>query len=119
MATHIGKALGALAVLTMIAVGLGSTADGQEPARPGLGCVRNSECQSPQVCKIGRCMEECRVNRDCGPGQTCVQAASPYGRLGVCQIPAIDKRALCNTEKMTCVFARDCTSGRCTNGLCQ
>ena len=92
------------------------------------GCDRNSDCQSPLVCthpagldpsKGGYCAPQCRENRDCQAGAHCVQVPVGQGfTQGSCELDQVNKRQLCGTEKMTCVFGQDCKSGRCTNGLC-
>ncbi len=35
-------------------------------------CQRNSECHASLACRSGRCVIECRENRDCEPGSFCV-----------------------------------------------
>jgi hypothetical protein len=116
---------GALA-LAIAALSVGSSA--QPRAMTAHGCDRNGDCQAPLVCTWpagtdsrtgGVCAQQCRENRDCQTGAHCVLVPVGQGfTVGSCELDQVNKRQLCGTDKMTCVFGQDCKSGRCTNGLC-
>ncbi len=118
--------LGGALALAIAASSVGSSA--QPRIVEVHGCDRNGDCVSPLVCthpswldrsKGGVCAAQCRENRDCQPGAHCVLVPVGQGStVGNCEVDQVDKRQLCGTEKMTCVFGQDCKSGRCTNGLC-
>ena len=124
MRDRIKYVLGAASALAVVIVTVGSSAEQSAIIKPG--CTRNSECQSPLVCRPlaggggNWCTQECFVDRDCGPTAHCVQVPTGTGNYtaGACTPNQVNKRELCGTEKMTCVFSRDCKSGSCTNGLC-
>jgi len=121
MGKRIKYVLGAALALAIAALSVASSA--QSGVITVHGCDRNSDCASPLVCRYlptentqtgGHCAVECRENRDCQAGAHCVR--QPAG--GACELDQVNKRQLCGTDKMTCVFGQDCKSGRCTNGLC-
>ena len=86
---------------------------GEQAARPGRGCTRNSECSSPLVCMSGRCRAECYEDRDCQAGAHCGITPSS---AGVCQL---DTPGHLPPDAAYCVASRDCTSGSCgANNQC-
>ncbi len=51
----------------------GGSSDGGQSLNPGDSCAFNSDCQEPLVCgPQGICQVECRTDRDCPDGQSCV-----------------------------------------------
>ena len=69
-------------------------------------CELNNQCQSPLVCRLGRCRIDCRANRDCPLGDLCLIDPSGFGS---CQVQQ-DKH---------CSYASDCATGLvCKNGAC-
>ncbi len=68
----------------------------------GGSCELNSECDSPLVCRLGQCGQECRSSRDCPAGLGCVRDNG----LGVC-------------FAQSCVLTSDCPDGlTCSNQQC-
>lgn len=72
----------------------------------GTECELATECAAPLVCRLGRCRDECRGDRDCRAGLVCLREDG----LGACEL-----------EGESCVLSSDCTEplvclmGRCTN----
>lgn len=79
---------------------------------PGNDCELNSNCESPLVCRIGRCRIECRAQRDCPLGLECVRDSN---MLGACLVP----------DETTCTLSSQCREmlvcrfGRCTNACAE
>lgn len=48
-------------------------------AVPGAPCSRTSECESPLVCRLGRCRTECVGDRDCPIGARCLFGTETAG----------------------------------------
>ena len=97
-------------------------ASSQSGAIEGARCARNSDCSDPLICTAdGRCIEQCRENRDCGPGQQCIVARSgtyrtPEGQTRTYEVHAcslITPRYV-PPETPMCTARRDCTSGGCS-----
>jgi hypothetical protein len=80
-------------------------------ARPTLSlggdCELASQCASPLVCRLGRCRDECRSDRDCRAGLAC--QLDPHG-LGACELP----EEVC-TQNHDCPMPLVCLMGRCAN----
>jgi hypothetical protein len=80
------------------------------PRRAGVGveCEVNSECDTPLVCRLGHCRNECATSADCAAGLSCV--LDPSG-VGACQLAA----------ETDCTMASECPEGlvcrfmQCTN----
>lgn len=89
----------------------------------GAECELTSECDTPLVCRLAHCRNECATSGDCAAGLSCV--LDPIG-LGACQLPderdcalASDCAAplVCRFRQCVneCVEDRDCLGGaRCT-----
>ncbi len=74
----------------------------------GVSCTSASDCRSPLVCRLARCRTECRENRDCPVGATCLLQASGDGACGV------DQDLGCETG-----IGRECPSGlTCVGDRC-
>lgn len=93
--------------------------------RIGEPCEFNSDCPRELVCGHGRCRIACRVSRDCGPGQRCVQseAGSPVCTLereGSCASGAECAGALvCRGGECRTSCELGCSAeGRCEDGTC-
>ena len=76
-------------------------------------CVWNSDCGIGYVCKDGVCeveaiVPECSVNADCADDELCTE-----GRCIPCQTNQCD-----TSIEIECVFATQCESGICLNGVC-
>jgi len=102
-----GRSACALRFAMLAALALGACSE--RPAFvPGDECELNTDCTTPFVCRLGRCRNECRAQRDCGAGLECVR--DELG-LGACQLP----------EETDCELTSDCPQGfvchfrRCTN----
>jgi hypothetical protein len=80
------------------------------PRRASLGveCELNSECDTPLVCRLGACRNECATSGDCTRGLSCLLDADG---LGACQLP----------EETDCALASECPAnlvcrfGECAN----
>lgn len=87
-----------IGLVMLIGAAIGGTTSGGAAAAHDAPtqCMFNDDCASPLVCASGRCRVQCRTERDCGVGETCVgqgaaqicaapqQAARPgelYGRV--------------------------------------
>jgi hypothetical protein len=103
---------------------------GIEPLRViGDQCERNSDCDDPLVCGLGRCRRACEASRDCALGLRCLKLASG---LGVCQLPS-ERSCERNTDceeplacfpgagcDLACVANVDCAAGAsCEGGQCR
>ena len=101
-------------VLALAAVFLFTGPPQPAPANAqGARCYANSDCPDNLWCNIaagGRCMSQCRENRDCGPGQRCVIDPNTIGRCALEQPsgPLPPDAAYCTSR-------RDCTSGNCNS----
>ncbi|HJL19032.1 MAG TPA: hypothetical protein RMH99_25440 [Sandaracinaceae bacterium LLY-WYZ-13_1] len=95
---------------------------GESRAELGAQCELNTDCQTPYVCRLDRCRQECAATRDCPVGQLCVEGNRG---LGACLLPdevscgvdsdcpqsLVCRRTRCTVE---CVEDRDCAAGaRC------
>jgi hypothetical protein len=121
---------GHLVVLVVSFLSLLVTCSSDEPPLKELsqGCLINTDCNSPLVCAFRSCHVECKVSRDCDPGQRCVVSDRPYH---VCQLDA-EKRCTYNSScpegqacgidgqcRDMCKADRDCLSEqRCVSGTC-
>ena len=74
----------------------------------GLQCERNSECQSPLVCRLTRCRVQCATQRDCPIGSICLIDADG---VGSCRL---DDEATC-ARPSDCPSPLACIAGECTN----
>lgn len=98
----------------------------------GKECAYNSDCANPAaVCVGGRCMLECRTERDCAEGEDCVNSRCAKlwvycetdedcadGRrcmTGVCAVVTVesDPAAQKKSYGEACSSAADCASGLC------
>lgn len=68
--------------LALVLLALTSLTACQSGAANGASCTRASECASG-TCEFGRCRNECRVNRDCPSGTSCLLDASGTGACGL------------------------------------
>jgi alpha-tubulin suppressor-like RCC1 family protein len=79
-------------------------------ARPSLplgsDCELASQCAAPLVCRLGRCREECRSDRDCRAGLVCLR---DHG-LGACELEG--EACVRNSD---CPATLVCLMGRCAN----
>jgi alpha-tubulin suppressor-like RCC1 family protein len=73
----------------------------------GTGCDLTTACSVPLVCRLGRCREECRSNRDCRTGLECLRDEDS---LGACALP--DESCMVNSD---CRPGLVCLTGRCAN----
>lgn len=92
----------------------------------GGRCELNSDCKAPLVCAASLCRPQCRGDRDCSTGESCVL----YGDTGVCVPPAMPVpcvyasqcgsglACIGGTCRAMCVADRDCAGGTCTAGTC-
>jgi hypothetical protein len=123
--TRVLKVVKAALAIGLAAVGVslipsGARAGGpfdQQAAVAGIGCTRNSDCQTPLICALGRCRAECRENRDCScPGTHCSQVLMTWpggsDTVGRCAVDVPD------APKAACVHAFDCESHSCGSGRC-
>jgi alpha-tubulin suppressor-like RCC1 family protein len=94
----------ALAAASLVLLGLAC----QAPlAGAGATCTRNGECATG-TCEFGRCRVSCRVNRDCGPGASCLVAADGTGACG------LDVDLGCESGVgRTCASGLVCVADRC------
>lgn len=74
----------------------------------GVSCERNTQCDAPLVCRLGRCRQECASARDCAIGSICVRDAQG---VGACRLP---DEALC-ARPSDCAAPLVCRAGACTN----
>jgi len=73
----------------------------------GGGCVLNSDCADPLVCRLELCRRQCVSSRDCGAGLLCLNIGE--AESGACQLP----------EERSCALTSDCTAGlACNFGTC-
>jgi hypothetical protein len=96
----------------------------------GEGCVLNSDCTDPLVCKLVRCHRACVQTRDCPSGEPCVKVDG----IGACQLASEQKCGptrscagglVCDTEgdqcrspcanDQACLVAQMCTRGVCVD----
>lgn len=104
MAKHVLAAFGPFAVVLAF---LGLDCDGG-PLSVGQRCERNSECDTPLVCRLERCRKECNTTRDCGAGLACVLDSTG---VGSCQVPA-DERCI---QQSDCPAPLVCRFEQCVN----
>ena len=130
----LGAALSTLAVVAVCAACSssssqgGGSGDGGAPGGEGAGCVINTDCNDPLVCKLQHCHAQCVAARDCTGGERCVLVDGN----GVCELPTESSCAsgatcisplVCGPD-MQCRAACDgggvgCATGQvCTGGLC-
>jgi hypothetical protein len=110
-----------LAAIGVSLVPSGARAGGpfdQEAPIPAIGCTRNSDCQTPLICALGRCRAACVEDRDCScPGTHCdhVLVSGSWGSttVGRCAVTVPDA-----PPKAACVHAFDCESHSCGSGRC-
>jgi hypothetical protein len=96
----------------------------EAPAESGASCARASECASSLVCRLGRCRAECRENRDCGAGRSCLLDATGAGACAVaedvcagsCVANLVCRDAVC---VQSCASDGDCPrDGHCASDVC-
>ncbi len=93
-------------------------------ASGGLPCSFSADCPNPLVCRAGFCTEQCRDDRDCLSGQTCVSSRCQTGAGGECTFNSdcatagqICDRGSC---RCSCQESRDCAPGQTCDGCgCQ
>lgn len=94
----------------------------------GAPCTSAVDCPAPYVCELGACRSECRTDRDCVAGTTCVGAEGG----GVCTLPsesACDRcpaplvctpatgcRAACSSDD-DCLATQRCSATACIDRL--
>lgn len=78
----------------------------------GSGCARTSECDTPLVCRLARCRNECNTTRDCAAGLSCVL---DQDGLGACQLP--DDRAC--AQDSDCAGVLVCRERQCVNACAE
>ena len=99
----------AVLVVALVVTGCGD--DDDPDRRTGEACTLSSECDSPLVCRLGRCRLECREARDCAAGQICLVDGDG---VGSCRVP-----------EDTCALDGDCPEplvcggGACVNGCAE
>lgn len=72
----------------------------------GDTCEINSECETPFVCRLSLCRQECATSRDCPAGLNCLLDEDHFG---ACQVPA----------ETHCVLPSDCSDGLvCKDAQC-
>jgi alpha-tubulin suppressor-like RCC1 family protein len=94
----------------------------QSGASLGTPCTSSSSCVSPLVCRLGRCRNECAVNRDCPIGAQCFLDATGLGACEltsdhVCGSGQCDPGLSCLASSCvrSCTQRTDCPSdGTCT-----
>jgi len=64
----------------------------------GVECELNSECDTPLVCRLGFCRNECASSGDCSRGLDCLLDSQD---LGACQLP----------DEAHCVLTAECPTG--------
>jgi len=74
----------------------------------GAACDLTSDCEAPLECRLARCRVECRDNRDCAAGLTCLLDNTG---LGACQLPDETDCAL----DSDCIEPLVCVRGTCSN----
>ena len=95
--------------------------------RPTLGqqCDLNTGCDTPLVCRYGRCRVECADLRDCPVGALCVEGDP----TGSCRLPDEDTcertsdcadGLVCHAGECTieCAEDRDCMGAQCIDAHC-
>lgn len=92
----------------------------------GGTCTLNSDCDALLVCAASLCRPQCRVDRDCGGGETC----RGVGGTAVCVPPSSPVpcayssqcgdglACVAGTCRMQCATDRDCMGGACSAGSC-
>ncbi len=93
----------ALCLVSSLALTVGC----QSGAAIGTGCERSSDCSSPLVCRLARCRDECRLNRDCPVGTRCLLDSTG---LGACSLSS----DVCAAG--TCSAGLICVEGACVSG---
>lgn len=97
----------------------------------GIECELSSECDTPLVCRLAHCRNECRTSGDCAARLACVRDEDGLGACQLlsernchlptdCPTPLVCRDNRCVNE---CVEDRDCLGGaRCTEidggGVC-
>ena len=108
---------------------LSSCHGGELKRATGAQCVDDTDCQSPLVCRFGRCRSECTVDRDCPAGSVCVAVPDGDG-YRVCTVAAEEScpDVACpdglwcgpdGTCREGCDESHPCDDGRiCVEGVC-
>lgn len=109
--------------------------DVSEPPGSGQPCEYSSDCKDPLVCVGGFCKLQCKGNKDCPSGQSCVDnrcttggalpdagsdvsldTGAPCKLNSECTAPLVCKLGSCELECKTQV---DCAAGKqCLNNAC-
>ena len=89
-------------------------------ASVGQGCVYNSDCPPPLVCKVGSCLPECKEDRDCPDGAVC--------KAGSCELTSTGDGGVADAGVPSCKNGKldpgetqvDCggTCGACDGSPC-
>jgi len=118
--TTLARILGLLLAATFVVMG-GCTST---PAPLGAQCDRNTDCQTPYVCRLARCRTECVTQRDCPIGSLCIEDSDGFGS---CRLPDEESCArdsdcpediVCLGAQCTeaCTSNRDCALGAICTG---
>jgi hypothetical protein len=76
--------------------------DATVAADTGTGCTYNSDC-TPQICRAGVCIDQCRADVDCPAGEAC-------SAIHTCVLPEASIPADAPAGYATaCVYTSDCT----------
>jgi alpha-tubulin suppressor-like RCC1 family protein len=81
----------------------------EAPVVPGTPCTLSSDCRAPLACRLGRCRNECRENRDCANGARCLL---DQAGLGACSL-INDER--CGSGGTECPTGLTCLNDHCVN----
>ncbi|HJL19840.1 MAG TPA: Dickkopf N-terminal cysteine-rich domain-containing protein [Sandaracinaceae bacterium LLY-WYZ-13_1] len=107
-------------ILVLLAAWTGVLGGCVEAPRPlGEQCDRTTDCDTPLVCRLGRCRRECGNVRDCPVDAVCVPTNEGSGACLLpeetrcalasdCPDPLVCRGGRCGNE---CVEDRDCASG--------
>ena len=116
--------MGRLLAFVLVVVAFGGCT--RSVADSGAGCELDSECRSPLVCAGALCRPQCRTDRDCDRGESCVT----FGADGVCVPPSSPvpcaissdcgsaRACVAGTCRATCASDAECSPGACQGGRC-
>jgi hypothetical protein len=65
---------------------LAAACGSEKPEGSAASCVLNTDCPKTEVCMAGRCVLECRTDRDCADDERCV--TKPNGNQGCVAVSA-------------------------------
>jgi alpha-tubulin suppressor-like RCC1 family protein len=92
----------------------------------GSSCTHPSDCAAPLVCREGRCLDQCRADRDCREGSRCEGARCVVvrqdGGVPDAAVDAGDPPVVTCTDPSDCrapfATAFDCVAGACVITAC-